>query len=247
MKDIRAHPILNKILQDENEDPMVRHEAAEALGAIGSPLSLPILEAYLNHENPAVRETCEIAVDRIKRAEHKTEVLAPGEIVFGSVDPAPSMAQKDLTVEQLGERLMDTSLPLYDRYKAMFSLRNRGQQEDAVLALCRGFQDESALFRHEIAYVLGQLQHPASIPALSEALRRPNEAGMVRHESAEALGSIATPECFEILKAFEHDTQDVVRESCIVALDMYDYENSDELLFFPMREDSDAEDDAAAN
>jgi deoxyhypusine monooxygenase len=70
---------------------------------------------------------------------------------------------------------------------------------------------------------------------------------MVRHESAEALGSIATPECFEILKAFEHDTQDVVRESCIVALDMYDYENSDELLFFPMREDSDAEDDAAAN
>ena len=27
--------------------------------------------------------------------------------------------------------------------------------------------DESALFRHEIAYVLGQLQHPASVSALT--------------------------------------------------------------------------------
>ena len=112
----------------------------------------------------------------------------------------------------------------------MFSLRNRASKE-AVLGLCEGFDDKSALFKHEIAYVLGQLQHPASVPALSKVLSDPSEAGIVRHECAEALGSIATPECFEILSKFKDDSEIVVRESCIVALDIFDYENSSEFQY----------------
>lgn len=65
----------------------------------------------------------------------------------------------------LKSKLLDTSLSLFERYRAMFTLRNIGT-EDAVLALADGLKDSSALFRHEIAYVFGQLQHPASIPAL---------------------------------------------------------------------------------
>ncbi len=60
---------------------------------------------------------------------------------------------------------MDVNLGLFERYKAMFSLRNLGTEE-AVLQLARGFEDDSALFRHEIAYVFGQLQHVASVPSL---------------------------------------------------------------------------------
>jgi HEAT repeat protein len=45
---------------------MVRHEAAEALGAIGSPEAIPILEQYAKDSRPEVRETCEIALDRIR-------------------------------------------------------------------------------------------------------------------------------------------------------------------------------------
>jgi deoxyhypusine monooxygenase len=45
--------------------------------------------------------------------------------------------------------LMNTQLTLFQRYRAMFSLRNLGTEE-AVLALAEGFQDDSALFRHEI-------------------------------------------------------------------------------------------------
>jgi deoxyhypusine monooxygenase len=115
----------------------------------------------------------------------------------------------------------------------MFTLRNRGSEE-AVLALCTGFADTSALFRHEIAYVLGQLQHPASIPALATQLRIIDEAPMVRHECAEALGSIATPECLAIVQEFEDDPEEVVRESCLVARDMYEYENSGDLHFYPV-------------
>jgi len=44
---------------------MVRHEAAEALGAISSLDSLPVLRKYLDDPAREVRETCEIAVDKI--------------------------------------------------------------------------------------------------------------------------------------------------------------------------------------
>ncbi|KAJ3487789.1 hypothetical protein NLG97_g6330 [Lecanicillium saksenae] len=50
---------------------------------------------------------------------------------------------------------------------------------------------------------------------------------MVRHEAAEALGSLGEEEGVEdILKGFLHDKEKVVRESVIVALDMADYEQS---------------------
>jgi len=58
------------------------------------------------------------------------------------------------------------------------------------------------LLRHEIAYVFGQLQHPHSVPALSEVLSKLDEHPMVRHEAAEALGSIATPEVLETLQRY---------------------------------------------
>jgi len=43
----------------------------------------------------------------------------------------------------------------------------------------------------QVAYVLGQLQNKAAASALSDILRNVNEHPMVRHEAAEALGSIA--------------------------------------------------------
>lgn len=65
-----------------------------------------------------------------------------------------------------------------------------------------GLNGSSALFRHEVAFVLGQMQHEASIPYLKESLENVSENEMVRHECAEALGAIATPECVEILKKY---------------------------------------------
>ena len=81
-----------------------------------------------------------------------------------------------------------------------------------------------------IAYVFGQLQHPDSVPSLIKVLSNTSELNMVRHEAAEALGSIATPECFKILKDFCKDGDRTVRESCVVGLDMYEFENSKELI-----------------
>ena len=52
---------------------------------------------------------------------------------------------------------------------------------------------------------------------------------MVRHEAAEALGSLGDEEGVEdILRRFSDDPEQVVRESVIVALDMADFEKNGE-------------------
>lgn len=102
---------------------------------------------------------------------------------------------------------------------------------NSINALGKGLKCKSALFRHEIAFVLGQIQHECSIKALTENLQDEHENEMVRHECAEALGAIATEECIEILNKYLNDEKQVVKESCIVALDMCDYENSPEFQY----------------
>ena len=83
---------------------------------------------------------------------------------------------------------------------------------------------ETIWVRHEIAFVFGQLLSPHSVPALLQVLQNPQESDMVRHEAAEALGGIATPEVLPYLKEYmtREDAPVVVRESCQVALDMYE-------------------------
>lgn len=115
----------------------------------------------------------------------------------------------------------------------MFSLRDLASPPDlptavpAVHALAKGLNDPSALFRHEIAFVFGQLSHPASIPSLYETLRNRVEQGMVRHEAAEALGSLGGEDGVEdMLRQFLDDDEQIVRESIIVALDMAEFERS---------------------
>ena len=94
-----------------------------------------------------------------------------------------------------------------------------------------GLKCKSALFRHEIAYVLGQMQHDACVKQLTVNLQDEKENPMVRHECAEALGSIATEECRNILRNYLQDKERVVKESCVVALDMCDYENSEDFQY----------------
>ncbi|KAI1465869.1 deoxyhypusine hydroxylase [Daldinia caldariorum] len=235
---LAAVPHLQKVLADLQEDPMCRHEAAEALGALGDAGNLEILRKYRDREGEdvAVKETCEIAIDRIEwenSEQRKAEKLRQSD--FASVDPAPPMPDAAHTVQDLEKNLMDTSKPLFVRYRAMFALRDLASPPDlptavpAIHALAKGFADPSALFRHEIAFVFGQLSHPASIPALTAALSNLEEASMVRHEAAEALGSLGEEEGVEeTLKRFLHDKEKVVRESIIVALDMAEHEQSNQ-------------------
>ncbi|KAJ3317030.1 hypothetical protein HDU76_001408 [Blyttiomyces sp. JEL0837] len=228
MKNPYAIPKLTTVLKDLQEDSMVRHEAAEALGAISETDALPILEYHASPDTEAsrvVRETCELAINKIRHEVKKRELgIQDDASPYTSVDPAPPVSKSATkTTAELADMLMDTSRPLFERYRAMFALRNRGDEE-SVLALAKGLEDESALFRHEIAYVFGQMQHPSSVPSLIKTLSKTHEEAMVRHECAEALGSIATDDCLPVLQQFVQDNERVVRESCVVGLDMYEFE-----------------------
>ena len=54
---------------------------------------------------------------------------------------------------------------------------------------------------------------------------------MVRHEAAEALGSIADPQCLQLLQTHCSDPEPIVADSCIVALDMLEFEASGQLEY----------------
>ncbi|KAF1386063.1 hypothetical protein PFLUV_G00114270 [Perca fluviatilis] len=232
MQDTRAIPPLTAVLRDTQQEPMVRHEAGEALGAIGDPVVLDLLKEYSQDPVIEVAETCQLAVRRLEwlQAGGDTQLDdgSTDKNPYCSVDPAPPALRR--SVPELRSILLDESLPLFERYRAMFALRNLGNEE-AVLALGDGLQCSSALFRHEIGYVLGQMQHPAAFPALRAALERSGENPMVRHEAAEALGSIGREECLAVLQRYRGDGERVVKESCEVALDMLEYENSEQFQY----------------
>ena len=218
---------------DSEDDAMVRHEAAEALGAVGADRSLEPLRR--GSEDPAIEvsETCSIALDHLKwqlrkgAASEEPTVCACMTSPYSSVDPAPPHpSHLELSVPDLSSRLLDASQPLFERYRCMFSLRNLGG-ETSVLALGKALtcDESSALLRHELAYVLGQMQHGAALEALAEVLRKDEENCMVRHEAAEALGALEGrwSETQELLKEFSKDRDEIVRQSCEVALDAVDY------------------------
>eukprot|EP00592_Proboscia_alata_P016060 CAMPEP_0194395540 /NCGR_PEP_ID=MMETSP0174-20130528/124480_1 /TAXON_ID=216777 /ORGANISM="Proboscia alata, Strain PI-D3" /LENGTH=386 /DNA_ID=CAMNT_0039191487 /DNA_START=95 /DNA_END=1252 /DNA_ORIENTATION=+ len=265
LREPRCCPYLEQTLDNTNDDVMVRHECAEALGAIADPASLVRLEYHANEDarveisetcriavdflrwtlgegengkgqeydapmacacmlspydsiDPApphplhasmISETCRIAVDFLRWTlgegtsgegegeEGRPEYDAPMACAcmlspYDSIDPAPPHPlHASIPTTQLGLNLRSPTHPLFERYRIMFSLRNRGSK-DAVVELCETLvnDESSALLRHEIAYVLGQMQHPVSINYLAESLRREGEHVMVRHEAAEALGAI---------------------------------------------------------
>ena len=235
IRDSTACPVLTTVLADEQDDSMVRHEAAEALGAIGDANSVAILEKYAKDLVPEVADTCRLSLDLIRWTQQQ-QLQQQGEPLdkspYLSVDPAPA-ARQDLTIAELQAQLMDASLPLFARYRAMFSLRNRNTPE-AVHALAEGFKDRSPLFRHEVAYVFGQMQNPVSVPVLTAVLEDEQEHRMVRHEAAEALGAVGGEVCETILNKFAKDQEVVVRESCEVALGIADYWANDQS---PQQED----------
>lgn len=235
LRDERCCETLEQVLAQPDDCIMVRHEAAEALGAIGALRSEAVLLKVKaeNPDTPELSETCQLALNVMEwRAAGGDPAEMPAACAcmlnpYSSVDPAPPHpTHAAMPFDELGNILCDADRPIFERYRAMFSLRNRGG-EAAVQQLCRALTKDtsSALLRHEVAYVLGQMQHPSSVEALEESLRRPDEHKMVRHESAEALGAIdgRWEDVERILQEFTKDENQEVRESCLVALDAADY------------------------
>ena len=167
-QDKEAIDALVLVLDNAAEDSMVRHEAAEALGAIGTEECLKPLRRHEGDHIQEVAETCLLARQRVQfMAAHQNE--ESGSKYF-SVDPTPPF-HGDKPANELHDVLVRESSDLFDRYRALFSLRNIGGQ-DAVASMAECMRTSaSALLKHEIAYVLGQMQDTHGIECLKAVLQ----------------------------------------------------------------------------
>ena len=87
-------------------------------------------------------ETCQIAADRIKWLQNssKTEKIPANQ--FRTIDPAPPLPEDNkLSIEELRKLLMNENISLFERYRAMFTLRNINN-EKGVQALSEGKCDQ---------------------------------------------------------------------------------------------------------
>lgn len=131
--------LLETVLSDVSRETIVRHEAGEALGAIALEMSIPLLTKLSKDDlSPEVKDTCEIAVARIEwlhggQAEKEKDRLSLNP--YNSVDPAPPSVECDNSI--LIEILLDEKLKLFERYRAMFALRNKGDSQ-SIIALAEG-------------------------------------------------------------------------------------------------------------
>ena len=268
---------LKAVLRDEGEHSMVRHEAAEALGAIASDECLEALETASEDPSQVVRETATLALARLRHAQAAAAASAAAardaaspadpsddaspsagrslgsakerlsaapagappatdaldaDSPYISVDPVPA-AHASIPTDQLRRTLLDESANMWDRYAAMFALRNRGPAAETAATLGEVLTTSaSALLKHEVCYVLGQIQEGGggARDALRATLEDPGEHPMVRHEAAEAIGSIAAPDTEPLLRKYREDGDRIVAESCEVALDIMESEINGEFV-----------------
>ena len=105
---------------------------------------------------------------------------------YESVDPAPPAPEAD--VPSLERRLLDRQARMFERMRALFTLRAIATHESgtprgvaALDAMGRCLlEDPSALLRHEAAFIFGQISSPYAVRYLVPALEK-DPHPMVRH------------------------------------------------------------------
>lgn len=86
------------------------------------------------------------------------------------------------SINSIGTVLANTKLPMKERFRALFTLKNLGGNL-AIENIAKCFNDDSCLLKHELAYCLGQMRDEYAIPYLIEVLKDVNQEPMVRHEA----------------------------------------------------------------
>jgi deoxyhypusine monooxygenase len=82
-----------------------------------------------------ISDTCQIALDRLAWLRNNASSSISTDKTYTTIDPAPPLAST--TIDELKQILLDENRTLFERYRAMFALRNIGN-DAAVLAICEG-------------------------------------------------------------------------------------------------------------
>lgn len=96
-------------------------------------------------------------------------------------------------LEKLAAVLQDDKAALDSRFRSLFALKGLAgtsseQTKQVIDIIAKAFENnDSALLKHELAYVLGQIQSEDAIDCLESVLKDEAEHPMVRHEVSIAL------------------------------------------------------------
>lgn len=107
---------------------------------------MSILNEFAKDKHPEVAETCQLALARLDWVEKQKQGKLNEDLSknpYYSVDPAPPDVNRN--VDHLKAKLIDESESMFERYRAMFQLRNDGSDQ-AILALCEGNRPERTNF-----------------------------------------------------------------------------------------------------
>lgn len=90
-------------------------------------------------------------------------------------------------LEKLAATLQDSKAALDYRFRSLFALKglasSPNQTKEVIDIIAKAFDNnDSALLKHELAYVLGQIQSEEAIRCLEGVLKDEAEHPMVRHE-----------------------------------------------------------------
>ncbi len=151
---------------------------------------------------------------------------------FTTNDPAPPYnyiaEPKYQDLKHLEVIILDNqNYDLFERYRALFTLRELNTEE-AVVSMCKCLTKENSkncsdLLKHEVAFILAQMEDvfTPAIPYLLDCVRNDDEAPIVRHEVLVCLGDMIDDK--ELITEFLKNPDQIVSESCEVALSYIDY------------------------
>jgi hypothetical protein len=208
----------------EDQDPHMRTTAAQALGKIAAPGTVPALLRSLEDADPAVRAMSAWALSRFGE-----DVLDQAGLELAALldDPSPAVklaaAQAlgavggtQTIVELLAERLRS---PDVETRRAVVSALTWLEAASAHHALLAALNDPDAQVRQGAIAALGEMVDPRSLPAIRERLLKDADAG-VRGEAAYRLGKFGDRTVVPALRsAAARDPHAVVRRWAAWALE----------------------------
>ncbi|MBD3350149.1 MAG: hypothetical protein GF364_01530 [Candidatus Lokiarchaeota archaeon] len=190
-----AVPQIIDLLKND-DDKVVRNNAARALGKIKDKSALNALCEALHDEDYYVRQNAAWALGKLKdkRAIEPLLRLIKG---GGAKVYKSSGAQRDVDQEQVTDTLKEEGMKYHDvQIKAIKALGDLGD-EKAVGALIAEYDDDEAQIRCAISLALGKIKSKKATSALIRALSDP--LWYVRRDAAIALGKIKDARAIDAL------------------------------------------------
>lgn len=228
-----AVDFLIAILNDSKEAPVVRHEAGEALSNYPQHTHkiLPELEKFVDSDISVVKSTVRIAIRKLQTYNKDNNYKKYLEANIEPADPfTAEQVQKylnkaNITEEDLMNTLLNPSIDEFIKYKITYYLRNQGDETSvrciSQLIDAKNRELTTPLMRHELCFIIGQLQKKADYGFVKNTLmaliKDTTEDAIVRHEAILSYNDIWGNE--EFIDLVKNDKDKLVSESVEIIME----------------------------